>query len=163
MTDQEILKQVRETLLNLLTSVADDVDYFQCNDGCPEFGHCDEPLKCMANYILSLSVGEYTLRQLIELAAKAKSNDCRLAVVRTKAELPKNPLIWGQKGMEPRIIFDNAHQLMLNAGFVQEVQDYQQCTRPDVLDCHAKIGTGGRCMNGIVCPLIQEVKDVYPS
>jgi len=26
------------------------------------------------------------------------------------------------------------------------------CTRPDVLDCHARNGTGGCCMNVITCP-----------
>lgn len=29
------------------------------------------------------------------------------------------------------------------------------CTRPDITDCHAKVGTGVRCMNGILCPPLQ--------
>ena len=29
------------------------------------------------------------------------------------------------------------------------------CTRPDVFDCHAKVGTGGRCMNIVPCPPLQ--------
>ena len=29
------------------------------------------------------------------------------------------------------------------------------CTRPDITDCHAKGGTGGRCMNGVRCPPLQ--------
>ena len=29
------------------------------------------------------------------------------------------------------------------------------CTRPDVFDCHAKVGTGGRCMNIVPCPSLQ--------
>lgn len=29
------------------------------------------------------------------------------------------------------------------------------CTRPDVFDCHAKVGTGGRCMNIVPFPPLQ--------
>lgn len=29
------------------------------------------------------------------------------------------------------------------------------CTRPDMVDCHAKAGTGGICMNGFRCPPLQ--------
>lgn len=30
--------------------------------------------------------------------------------------------------------------------------DAPECTRPDRDDCHAKINTGGKCMNGFQCP-----------
>mgnify|MGYP001809917366 FL=1 len=29
------------------------------------------------------------------------------------------------------------------------------CTRPEMFDCHAIVGTGGRCMNVVPCPPLQ--------
>jgi hypothetical protein len=31
-----------------------------------------------------------------------------------------------------------------------------RCTRPDIADCHAKVGTGGVCMNGVLCDPLKE-------
>ena len=36
-----------------------------------------------------------------------------------------------------------------------------ECTRPDMVDCHAKGGTGGRCMNGVRCPPLQVKQMLY--
>jgi hypothetical protein len=109
------------------------------------------------------------------------TQDGRLAVVREEAEMPEIKLGLFGKSLDYVNGFNRSQQDMLDAGFVQEVQepkkqiigddrdwlgclaegkkDHQQCTRPDVLDCHAKIGTGGRCMNGFVCPPKSEVKN----
>lgn len=34
----------------------------------------------------------------------------------------------------------------------RETYQAPMCTRPDIVNCHAKIGTRGRCMNGFQCP-----------
>ena len=36
----------------------------------------------------------------------------------------------------------------------ENVQKENKCTRPDLVDCHAKVGTDGRCMNAFTCPSI---------
>lgn len=43
------------------------------------------------------------------------------------------------------------------ANIQQQVQPDNggMCTRPDMVDCHAKVGTGGRCMNVVPCPPLQ--------
>lgn len=38
-----------------------------------------------------------------------------------------------------------------DADVAQPEEQLAQCTRPDVLECHARIGTGMTCMNGFQC------------
>ena len=42
----------------------------------------------------------------------------------------------------------------------RKVDESPMCTRPDLTDCHAKINTGGRCMNGIQCEPIDDARKV---
>ena len=42
-----------------------------------------------------------------------------------------------------------------NTDFNLTTAENDWCTRPDMVDCHAKGGTGGRCMNGVRCPPLQ--------
>lgn len=44
----------------------------------------------------------------------------------------------------------------------QRGEQLAQCTRPDVLECHARIGTGMTCMNGVQCAPSQ-VADSTPA
>ena len=39
-----------------------------------------------------------------------------------------------------------------NVYIVRTGAGQKTCTRPDVLDCHARNGTGGFCMNIMTCP-----------
>lgn len=45
-----------------------------------------------------------------------------------------------------------ALDLEANAREALALLDAPECTRPDRDDCHAKINTGGKCMNGFQCP-----------
>jgi hypothetical protein len=79
--ERQTIEEIREKVC-LVCLVRGNGGCLCYKEGRADWEHCT---LCTVKDILSLQIGDYTIQQLIEMAAKAKSNDSRLAMMREEA------------------------------------------------------------------------------